>query len=127
MQVLRDSLVSILSHIDLYRSDSSAVATGVVKCLEFLSRQEAKKEDMPQGGPLPAGGAAPVLLPDPLDTMDTEDSRFGNFGYQAAGEFEDGEGDVEPDEEDVEEEEEERYGRRRCGGLGRWRRPRRHG
>eukprot|EP00927_Polykrikos_kofoidii_P003483 TRINITY_DN11382_c0_g4_i2.p1 TRINITY_DN11382_c0_g4~~TRINITY_DN11382_c0_g4_i2.p1 ORF type:complete len:3793 (+),score=824.17 TRINITY_DN11382_c0_g4_i2:147-11525(+) len=107
MQVLRDAFVSILSHLDLYRSDSSVVAIAVVKCLEFLSRQEAKKEDAPQGSAAGVGTAS-VMMPE--DAMDTEDGRFGGFefrGGEGGAYGEEAEGDEQDDEDDQEEDDED--------------------
>jgi len=84
--------------MDLYRSDSSTVATTVVKCLEFLSRRDAKREGAQ--GSLPEG-SPPVLIAE--DPIDAEDGRYGD-DYQG-GDYEVAEGDEQEDEEDEEDEE----------------------
>lgn len=96
-EALRDSLVAVLSYTDLYRSESSVVATSVVKCLEFLSRWEAWKQE--EHGA--AGGPASELIVD--DPIDTEDHQFGNVSFQQE-EFEDGEVEGE-DQDDVDDDE----------------------
>ncbi|CAE8610336.1 unnamed protein product, partial [Polarella glacialis] len=106
VQALRDSLVSVMGHLDLHRADSSCVATSVVRCLELLSRWEANKAPELGGAAQAADGAAHAARVE--DSMDIEDPRIGNMIFRAhhaqGEEHEDGDEDDEEDEEEDDEE-----------------------
>eukprot|EP00930_Biecheleria_cincta_P024231 TRINITY_DN17362_c0_g1_i1.p1 TRINITY_DN17362_c0_g1~~TRINITY_DN17362_c0_g1_i1.p1 ORF type:complete len:3719 (+),score=933.30 TRINITY_DN17362_c0_g1_i1:1202-11158(+) len=109
-QALRDYMVAILQRIDLDRSDATAVATAVVKCLEFLTRRETKKSSSQGTAP---DGSPPILLEE-ADESDypTADRSFQeDYGEAAPGdEGQDDEEEEDEEEDDGEEDEDDDMG-----------------
>lgn len=116
-QALREALVSIVSHMDLYRSESSMVATTVVKCLEFLTRREpSRKEGSAERAGTPAESATRVgvIGDEPMEHVE----RFGAEEEEEEGDPFQGEyGGEGEDEEDEEEDDDEDMGDDGDGGL----------
>lgn len=101
-QALRDSLVAILFRLDLHRQDATAVATALVKCLEFLTRRETKRH------------ANQALVPDetppaPLEgPIHSEEAAFDSEAtFEAAHFVEAVTAALSADDEEEEEEDEE--------------------
>ncbi|CAE7022008.1 UPL2 [Symbiodinium natans] len=93
-QALRESLVAILLRTDLQCTVVMAVATGIVKCLEFLTRRETKK----------SGAQGP--LPEPEEAVVPSAAEFAVEFSVPDGAAHD-ELDRDEDEEDDEEEEDD--------------------
>ncbi|CAE7191005.1 UPL2 [Symbiodinium necroappetens] len=100
-QALRESLVAILLRTDLQCSVVMAVATGIVKCLEFLTRRETKNRG--SQGPFSPEPAPPMLL-EGEDGLGPGQDFTADFGVGDGAAHDDLDRD---DEEDDEEEEDD--------------------
>ncbi|CAE7198137.1 UPL2 [Symbiodinium sp. CCMP2592] len=100
-QALRESLVAILLRTDLQCTAVMAVATGIVKCLEFLTRRETKNRS--SQGPFSPEPAPPMLL-EGEDGLGPGQDFTADFGVGDGPAHDDLDRD---DEEDDEEEEDD--------------------
>ncbi|CAJ1338980.1 unnamed protein product [Effrenium voratum] len=75
LQALREALATVVMHLPLQRSDSSSVASSVLRCLELLSRRETSTGDKaPERRP----GAVDRAIGEDGDMMRTDSMESAN-------------------------------------------------